>query len=214
MIKNRFFLTGLFLLSLIVLYYTFFDGGNITSSSSIGEVIDPATYRQQVDVKRTEKDKFMRTSTESPFTDKSSFKGLTYFAPDPSYRVTARLEPFADKTQKLVVSMSDGSEEVYEKFAHAVFSLDGEAHRLLIVKQENTYSILFRDATSGKETYGGGRYLELDPATLTDTRTTLDFNTAYNPYCAYNPGYACPLPPAENTLKVAVKAGEKYIPHE
>lgn len=214
MIKNRFFLTGLFLLSLIVLYYTFFDGGNITSSSGVDEVIDPATYRQQVDLKRTEKDKFMRTSTESPFTDKSSFKGLTYFAPDPSYRVTARLEPFADKTQKLVVGMSDGSEEVYEKFAHAVFSLEGEAHRLLIVKQENTYSILFRDATSGKETYGGGRYLELDPAMLTDTRTTLDFNTAYNPYCAYNPGYACPLPPAENTLKVAVKAGEKYIPHE
>ncbi|GAB3038335.1 DUF1684 domain-containing protein [Spirosoma pulveris] len=214
MLKNKFFLTGLFLLGLIVLYYTFFDGGNMTSSSGVDALIDPASYRQQMTAKRTEKDKFMQTSAESPFTDKSTFKGLAYFAPDPSYRVTARLEPFADKTQKLVVRMSDGSEEVYEKFAHAVFSLDGEAHRLLIVKMENTYSILFRDATSGKETYGGGRYLELAPATITDTRTILDFNTAYNPYCAYNAGFACPLPPAENTLKIAIKAGEKYIPHD
>ena len=106
--------------------------------------------------------------------------------------------------------MSDGSEEVYDKFAHAVFSLKGETCRLLIVKLGDTYSILFRDATSTKETYGGGRYLELSPADLTDNQAILDFNKAYNPYCAYNVGYACPLPPKENTLLVAVKAGERY----
>jgi uncharacterized protein (DUF1684 family) len=214
MIKNKFFLTGLFLLTLIVLYYTFFDGGNMTSADGLNAMINPATYRQEVDEKRTKKDQFMRTDAESPILDKSSFRGLSYFSPDPSYRVVARLEPFADKTQKLVVSMSDGSEEVYEKFAHAVFSLNGEACRLLVVKLANTYSILFRDATSGKETYGGGRYIELDPAQLTDNHAVVDFNTAYNPYCAYNPSYACPLPPAENKLPITVKAGEKYVAHE
>ncbi|MBD2751535.1 DUF1684 domain-containing protein [Spirosoma validum] len=214
MLKNRFFLTGLFLLALIVLYYTFFDGGNITSSAGLDESINPETYRQQVDVQRKEKDHFLQTDAESPVPNKSSFKGLVYFKPDPAYRVVARLEPFADKTQKLVVRMSDGSEEVYDKFAHAVFSLNGEACRLLIVKLQNTYSILFRDATSGKETYGGGRYLELDPAKLTDNHVILDFNGAYNPYCAYNPTYACPIPPAENTLTIPVKAGEKYKEHQ
>ncbi|GAB3950672.1 DUF1684 domain-containing protein [Spirosoma harenae] len=213
MIKNKFFLTGLFLIALLVIYYTFFDSGNITSADGLDEVVNPETYRQQVDAARTKKDQFFRTDAESPVQDKKAFTGLRYFAPDPTYRVVARLEPFADKTQKLVVKMSDGSEEVYEKFAHAVFSLKGETCRLLIVKLQNTYSILFRDGTSNKETYGGGRYLELDPAKLTDTRAVLDFNEAYNPYCAYNVGYACPIPPPENTLSVPVKAGEKYVDH-
>jgi len=214
MIRNKFFLTGLFLLTLIVLYFTFFDGGNMTSASGLEATVKPETYRQLLTEKRAEKDQFMRTNGESPIRDKSSFNGLSYFAPDPAYRVVARLEPFADKTQKLVVHMSDGSEEVYEKFAHAVFSLNGEAHRLLIVKLANTYSILFRDETSGKETYGGGRYIELDPKQVSDSQAIIDFNTAYNPYCAYTPTFACPLPPAENKLPIAVKAGEKYTAHE
>lgn len=200
----------MFLLALAVLYYSFFGGDNIPSADGLDASVNPALYRQQVNAGRTKKDDFLRTDTGSPITNKSAFRGLLYYAPDPAYRLTARLEPFADKTQKLVVRMSDGSEEVYDKFAHAVFSLNGEACRLLVVKLENTYSILFRDATSGKETYGGGRYLELDPAQLTDNHAIVDFNSAYNPYCAYNPTYACPIPPAENTLPIAVKAGERY----
>ncbi len=208
MFKNKFFLAVLLLITLTVVYYSFFGGSNTTGESA--NTISPELYRQQVDAKRKEKNEFFRTNADSPFTDKKAFKGLSYFAPDPAYRVEARLEPFADKSQKLTVKMSDGSEETYGKFAHMVFSLNGEACRLLVVKLDDTYSILFRDATSGKETYGGGRYLELDPATLTDNHAIVDFNTAYNPYCAYNPTYACPLPPAENTLSTAVKAGERY----
>ncbi|GAB3993046.1 DUF1684 domain-containing protein [Spirosoma daeguense] len=210
MIKNKFFLTGLFVVALIVIYYSFFDNGNMSSASGLETVLNPETYRQQMAASRAEKDKFLRTDGESPITDKKAFSGLHYFGPDPAYRIIARLEPFADKTQKLVVKMSDGSEEVYTKFAHAVFSLEDQPCRLLIVKLENTYTILFRDATSNKETYGGGRYLELDPKDLTDAQAVLDFNKAYNPYCAYNPTYACPIPPAENTLSIAVKAGERY----
>ncbi len=199
-----FALLGLGLLAFI--YVTFFS-----ESTSADASVDPVRYRQELLDKRTKKDNDFRNGPDSPIPDKTTFRGLAYFAPDPAYRVTARLEPFADKTQKLVVRMSDGSEEVYEKFAHAVFRLNGETCRLLIVKVDETYSILFRDLTSGQETYGGGRYLELDPKQLTDTQAILDFNTAYNPYCAYNPGFACPLPPAENKLPVAVKAGERYM---
>lgn len=202
-------LTILALGLIALLYVTLFSDPTGADAS-----VDPIRYRQELLTKRAEKDSKFRSGSDSPITDKTQFKGLMYFAPDPAYRVTARLEPFADKTQKLVVSMSDGSEEVYEKFAHAVFRLNGETCRLLIVKVDETYSILFRDLTSGKETYGGGRYLELDPKEMASTQAVLDFNTAYNPYCAYNPGYACPLPPAENKLPVAVRAGEQYVAHD
>ncbi len=214
MLKNKYFRFGLPLLALVVLYYTFLADKDDSTATDLSAPVNVAAYREQLTTERQKKDRFLRTSTDSPIPDKASFKGLLYFDPDPAYRVTARLEPFADKSQKLVVRMSDGSEEVYDKFAHAVFSLNGEANRLLIVKQDKTHIILFRDATSGKETYGGGRYLELDPAGLTDNRALLDFNTAYNPYCAYNPGYACPLPPKENALSVAVRVGERYVAHE
>lgn len=210
---SRLLLIGLSLLVVLILYFAL-SGDDSASVATSAEVVDASAYRQQVEFSRKKKDQFFRTSTESPLEDKRAFTGLKYYDPDPLYRVTARLEPFADKTQKLVVRMSDGSEEVYTKYAHAVFSLQGETCRLLIVSIDDTYSILFRDVTSGKETYGGGRYLELKPNLLTGNQTVLDFNEAYNPYCAYNPTYACPIPPAENTLQVAVKAGEKYIQHD
>ncbi|WP_332871437.1 DUF1684 domain-containing protein [Spirosoma rhododendri] len=179
-----------------LLYVTLVDG-----QSGIDTPIDPVRYKQELMDERAKKDQNFRTGSDSPITNKAQFSGLTYFAPDPAYRVTARLEPFADKTQKLVVRMSDGSEEVYEKFAHAVFQLQGETSRLLIVKADGEYTVLFQDATSGKETYGGGRYLELDSKQMSDTQVVLDFNAAYNPYCAYNPGYACPLPPPKTNYR-------------
>ncbi|QKZ14602.1 DUF1684 domain-containing protein [Spirosoma sp. KUDC1026] len=210
MFTNKTLLTGLVVLVVAAVAYFFLSDD---ASDGFGTV-DPNAYRQQVAASREKKNDFFRTSAESPFTDKTSFSGLRYFSPDPAYRVVARLEPFADKTQKLVVTLTDGSEEVYDKYAHAVFSLNGEACRLLIVKLKDTYSILFRDATSGKTTYGGGRYLELDPKLMQENRAVLDFNAAYNPYCAYNPGFACPLPPKENNLPIAIEAGEQYVAHE
>ena len=184
----------------------------LTSPNTPTAPVDVAVYQKNIAEERAKKDEFFRTSPDSPITNKAAFAGLAYFAPDPTFRVTARLEPFADKTQKLVVKLSDGSEEVYEKYAHVVFALNGQACRLLVVKQKDTYSVLFRDSTSGKDTYGGGRYIDLDAKQFVDNQTVVDFNAAYNPYCAYNHDYACPLPPAENTLPVPVPVGEKYQP--
>lgn len=208
---NRLLLIGLLILGLLVLYFTIFDSGTPTTNGSAST--NPEAYRRETETARKTKEQFLRTSADSPIPDKSTFKGLSYYRPDLAYQVTARLELFANKTQKLVIKMSDGSEEVYTKYAHAVFSLQGETCRLLIVSTDDSYSVLFRDATSGRETYGGGRYLDLKPENLTGSQVILDFNSAYNPYCAYNPTYACPIPPAENTLPVAVKAGERYIEH-
>jgi uncharacterized protein len=166
-------------------------------------------YKTNLVTQRKNKDAFFRTNADSPLENKATFAGLSYYPVAPDLVVNARFEPFADKTQKLVIALSDGSEEVYEKYGHAVFKLQGEICRLLILKHDKIYSILFKDTTSGKKTYGGGRYIDLDDTAFGDNEVEIDFNTAYNPYCVYNHNYACPLPPAENTLPVAVEAGEK-----
>jgi len=205
MFRNKLLPAFLLLAGVLVIYVTFFG-----SNAGDGASVDPEAYRRELAEERRYKDNHFRTSAESPITDKAAFRGLVYFDADPAYRVTARIEPFADKTQKLVVKLTDGSEEVYEKYAHAVFSLQGEVCRVLLLKHDKTLSLLFKDATNGKDTYGGGRYIDMEEDQVKDNRLVIDFNVAYNPFCAYNHTYACPLPPAENTLPVAVRAGEKY----
>lgn len=176
--------------------------------------VDPTIYRAELQAERVKKDNYMRTNAESPIPDKAAFKGLSYFEADPSFRMLAKLEPFPEgQTEKLVIKLTDGSDEIYEKYAHATFTLDGKECRLLVLKFQNSLSVLFQDATSGQETYGGGRYIDIEPKTVANNQMVIDFNAAYNPYCAYNPTYACPLPPPENKLPVAVKAGERYV-HE
>ena len=174
--------------------------------------VDPLAYRAEVQDERLKKDKYMRTNADSPIPDKANFKGLTYFDADPTFRVLARLEPFPEgQAEKLVIKLTDGSEETYEKYAHATFTLVGKPCRLLVLKYQRSLTVLFQDATSGQDTYGGGRYLDIESNSIANNQVVLDFNAAYNPYCVYNPTYACPLPPPENKLPVAVKAGERYV---
>lgn len=196
------------LLSIILYFVLSSDSTNGDLKSTKSNKYDDL-YINKLVAKRAKKDEFLRTSPDSPFENKATFSGLSYFPVSSDYQLVARLEPFADKTQKLVIALSDGSEEVYEKYGHAVFKLQGEICRLLILKHDNIYSILFKDKTSGKSTYGGGRYIDLEESAFSGNEVELDFNTAYNPYCVYNHNYACPLPPAENTLPVAVEAGER-----
>lgn len=193
----------------LILYYVLIPKFNVSDNTGIRSQKSVDLYISQQMIQRKNKDVFFRTSTDSPLEKKAPFTGLSYFPVSPDYQLTARLEPFADKTQKLVITLSDGSEEVYEKHGHAVFKLQGEVCRLLILKHDDVYSILFKDKTSGKNTYGGGRYIDLNEETFNGNQVEIDFNTAYNPYCVYNHTYACPLPPAENTLPIAIEAGEK-----
>ncbi len=104
---------------------------------------------------------------------------------------------------------STGEAQVYDRAGVMRFSVDGEPAQVTLYRPqgENTLFLPFRDALSGKETYGAGRYLDVAPAH--NGHVVVDFNYAYNPSCAYNPKYSCPLPPAENWLKVPIRAGEK-----
>jgi uncharacterized protein (DUF1684 family) len=146
------------------------------------------------------------------------FAGPRFYAPDERWRVAARLDrqaPGSGMRVQLPTSVGDMRDlDVYGTF---VFPVDGEEHRLTAyrpVPVDPGYDELFvpfRDATSGKETYGAGRYLDVFRKDSDDY--VLDFNLAYNPSCAYSPRYNCPYPPPQNHLRIPVQAGEK-IPFE
>jgi uncharacterized protein (DUF1684 family) len=178
-----------------------------------GSQNNPA-YRKEVEKEREEKDNFMRTSSASPLTDqKDIFKGLNYFPVDEKYKIIADLEVLEDR-KVVLLPTNDGKEQRYMEYGYATFDLDGIHNKLLIleVMEMGPYRgklfLAFGDETSARETYGAGRYLDIHKVPGSST-ITLDFNKAYNPYCAYNDTYSCPIPPAENLLQVAIKAGEK-----
>lgn len=162
---------------------------------------------------RNEKNDFLKNNEGSPFaTLTEEFKELNYFKPDLNYRVNAKLTPIKDK-KVIVLATSDGKEQKYLEYAHATFTLGDINCKLLILEVmemgplRGKLFLAFADETSGKETYGGGRYLDIKKVPAA-TSAVLDFNRAYNPYCAYNDSYSCPFPPSENILRVAIRAGE------
>ena len=170
-------------------------------------------YRERIAEDRLRTERFMKASPESPFApDSLEFTPLAYYPANPTYRVRARVEPVKDK-KLMVLPTSTGQEEKYIRYGYAVFELKGQLHRLLVLEpfeQPAQLFIAFADDTSGETTYGGGRYLNVDKPSRTGQKTLeLDFNLAYNPYCAYNGTFSCPIPPKENILTTAIEAGEK-----
>lgn len=171
-------------------------------------------YTASIQKDRSEKEEFMNSGEGSPFLkDSVPFTGLQYFPIDEKYRIKAALEPIEDK-KVVILSTSDGKEQKYLEYAFATFSLEGIENKLLILElmemgpQRGKLFLAFADETSGDESYGAGRYLDVKKVPAA-TSVVLDFNLAYNPYCAYNDSYSCPFPPKENILKIPIKAGEK-----
>ena len=118
------------------------------------------------------------------------------------------------------VTTSSGMIKQFHKYADAKFTLDGKEYSLEIhqnlksmrMPQYRTLLFLpFNDLTNGDETYGGGRYINLDIKDIKDGKLEINFNECYNPYCAYSAGYNCPIPPLANKLDIAITAGEKML---
>ena len=150
-----------------------------------------------------------------PDKDKNDFQGLKYFDYDINWRFEGPVELLSDPDTVIILG-SKGEERKCFNFGYFHFNKDGKKYKLLILKfppdkpGEKPYLFLgFWDKTSGHETYAGGRYvdIELNP----ENYYIVDFNYAYNPYCAYNHRYTCAVPPLENRLPVAIKAGEKIF---
>lgn len=142
----------------------------------------------------------------------AEYHGQEWFAPDFSYRFMSPLTP-NPKPDTVIVQSTRGNLRRAVRVGWFDLKISGkpcrlEAHRLLEPGvDEQSLSVFFRDATTGRETYGVGRYV--DPERLPDGRWLVDFNAAYNPACAFSPHYNCPIPSRANTLPVAIRAGEK-----
>jgi uncharacterized protein (DUF1684 family) len=162
---------------------------------------------------RETRDELFRTHPQSPAPGHS---GLSYYDYDPRARVLAQLEDVEAAPQP--VETSGPEPMLFKPFARAHFALRGEQLALELDWLEGYGGGLFlsfRDATSGRETYGGGRYLldTVKGADLgeADGRLVLDFNFAYNPSCSYDPSWVCPLAPPAYRLPIAVEAGERHV---
>lgn len=139
---------------------------------------------------------------------RKGFKGLRWFEPHESWRITAR---FVAEPRQMPIANVLGQTELEPSPGYAVFRLDGRELRLYPTQSGQRLFFVFRDQTSGKETYGAGRFLYADMPR--DGKVVLDFNRAYNPPCAFTPYTTCPLPPKENRLPVRIEAGEMYTGH-
>lgn len=136
-----------------------------------------------------------------------SFHGLEFFPVRPDWRVDARFEPY-EPVKKVPIPNVLGQVTLSDSPGAVVFDWQGQTYRLdTLGTVEDGLSLIFADATNGKETYGAGRFLELGQ--LRNGKVEVDFNTAYNPPCAYTAFATCPLPPQQNKLTLAVTAGEK-----
>jgi uncharacterized protein (DUF1684 family) len=167
---------------------------------------------------RTAKDQFFRSGDDSPIPveERESFQGLTYFPVNEDLRFSVRLNRYPDP-KSVRLSTNTGEIRSGLRYGYFDFTVNGQSCRLQVYRLDDmsgsggpSLFIPFRDVTSGKETYESGRYIDLTENT--SGIYELDFNRAYNPYCAFNSSYSCPLPPEENLLSVPIRAGEKN-PH-
>lgn len=163
---------------------------------------------QQTQVTRHHKDQSFKSSHQSPLTpeQQDKFTTLNYYDYNPALQMTVKIEPFADG-KFVPIQTTTGDVRQYKRFGRFSFTVDGQDAELTVYEADYGFFLPFVDAGAGQETYPAGRYIE--PEYLGDNKFEIDFNQAYNPYCAYSDGWSCPVTPAENRLKVAVHAGEK-----
>ena len=142
---------------------------------------------------------------------------IHFFSVDPGMRIWCTFTP-AKNAKWFSMKTSGTSSQVYRKYGLLTFRIHDTLLQLNVYQSQSLMAseeyadylfIPFTDATTGKDSYGGGRYIDQKMGDIRNNKLLLDFNKAYNPYCAYTTGYNCPIPPAENNLAIAIRAGEK-----
>jgi len=173
------------------------------------------TYIASIEKSRHEKDSVFKNSEESPFNHKSKvhFEPLKYYEVDPTYVFKSKLTEY-EKKDTIVVFGTKGEERKALRYGFVAFKFDSKDVKLNVYKGFTKggfeyYSIWFTDKTTSEETYGVGRYLDFKLSTDNNFLYTIDFNLAYNPYCAYSPEYSCAVPTKEDHIDISIKAGEK-----
>jgi uncharacterized protein len=154
----------------------------------------------------------------SPFYGKEQdLKYLQFYKPKKKYRVECTFQR-TPKEESFDMATYSGKTKKFVKYGTLSFKLNGKDYQLAVyqnlmlqkMEQYKDYLFIpFKDHTNGDTTYGGGRYFDIKTGDIKDNKLILDFNKCYNPYCAFSDGYNCPVPPKENHLNTAIKAGEK-----
>jgi uncharacterized protein len=191
------------------------------AESEFRKSIIEGRYIDNIISSRFEKDRYFEDTLTSPLnkSEVEKFRGLDYFDVDTNYRFDAT---FVVDTSELSFKMPTTTDRqpVYRKYGTLSFTLNDTSYKLsayqnldLLLNKPDYRGLFipFKDLSNGNLTYGGGRYLDIDIPQ--SDRITLDFNKVYNPYCAYDERWSCPLPPAENYLKTSILAGEKKYFH-
>lgn len=155
------------------------------------------------------------TSERGPINKKEA-KKLNFFDVDEDFKVVAQFQLTPD-AEPFDMATYSGQTRQYIKYGTLTFTLNGEEHQLAIYqslrlrtipKYKDYLFLPFKDFTNGETSYGGGRYLDFEKGDIQEGQLSIDFNKAYNPYCAYSDGYSCAVPPKENHLQTAIEAGE------
>ncbi len=175
-------------------------------------------WRSDIEHLRLEKDRFFGEGLQSPIPpqQRGGFRGLDYFPPDPALVFQIPLHEHQRKTTE-TMAYTRGEVREFIRWGEFRFEIDGRACALQAYKadaEEDRLFIPFRDETCGHETYGAGRYIDLNAAhdRSPDGTWSVDFNQAYNPWCCYSTAFTCPFVPQENWLPVPIRAGEKNYP--
>lgn len=166
-----------------------------------------------------ETEKIFADPEKSPLTDRdrARFDSIARYPYNPAFRYTAQWKPIEGAKPQSIETTTEAKRRM-QKAGVLIFLADSLEVELPVYRDltaarmkvtEPSYFLPFTDLTNGGETYGGGRYIDLDAASLGASETVLDFNLAYNPYCVYNPKYSCPVPPAENHVPIRIEAGAR-----
>lgn len=166
---------------------------------------------KRLDDFRKHKDDYFASGGNSPLdpADQHDFQGLAYFPYIPSLQFELAIEPANDLGSHITLDTSDDQQVDFIIAGVVRFLVENGQYELTLLKDADRgrFFLPFRDATNGLETYKDGRYL--DPQQKPNGLLSIDFNYAYNPYCAYGSGWSCPLPPERNALPIELRAGEK-----
>ena len=168
-------------------------------------------FRQQID-------DFMQFHPQSPLDEeqRDNFHGLSYYDDNPALKLAVRVERLPDDEPLIEMETSTGDARPFRRWGTFDFVVEDQPARLTLYSDPSgeEFFLPFRDATSGDETYGAGRYLDNHRPGVQQVGEAdfeIDFNYAYNPYCAYSPHFSCPLPPRENWLLVPIRAGANTL---
>jgi len=196
-------------------YFAIFTLFFLLSACGKSYTPEQKAYIKKIEEERNLKNVEMMTAPNSPFNSpkKIKFHPLKYFPVDPAFVFKSKLYEYPEK-EKITIFGTKGEPRSAIRFGYLKIKFKNKTYRLNVYKSvskkgQEYFSIWFTDKTTNKESYGVGRYLDFEKKDDPDFIYTIDFNRAYNPYCAYSPAYSCAIPSKEDHLDFAVKAGEK-----